>query len=183
MLCCFFSVKLLVVYFFFGCTIRVVVVVFDCGFFIFFFFAVICLFFLMFLFAFFKKCSSSVFLWLFFIFFQLFFCGEGIFMATFFAVFFSFSLAIWRFLLSLPYMALYGLSSMCYICKTSNIWGQCTVVGTFLILKAINYFLCFCFHSVALEVVVADELELFMWWLIWKINYKIINNVKIIKNK
>ena len=163
---------------FFGCTIRVVVF-FDCGFFIFLFiFAVICLFFLMFLFAFFKKCSSSVFYGC-FSYFSAVFCGEGIFMATFFAVFFSFSLAIWRFLLSLPYMALYGLSSMCYICKTSNIWGQCTVVGTFLILKAINYFLCFCFHSVALEVVVADELELFMWWLIWKINYKIINKIMI----
>jgi len=58
-----------------------------------FFFAVICLFFLMFLFAFFKKCSSSVFYGC-FSYFSAVFCGEGIFMATFFAVFFSFSLAI-----------------------------------------------------------------------------------------
>ena len=120
----------------------------------------------------------SFFMVVFHNFFSCFFVGRGFFMATFFAVFFSFSLAIWRFLLSLPYMALYGLSSMCYICKTSNIWvDNAQSSGLFLILKAINYFLCFCFHSVALEVVVADELELFMWWLIWKINYKIINKI------
>ena len=115
-----------------------------------------------------------IFLWLFFIFFRLlFFMGGGDFHGDFFCCFFFHSL--WRFdeffLLSLPYMALYGLSSMCYICKTSNIWvDNAQSSGLFLILKAINYFLCFCFvfHSVALEVVVADELELFMWWLIWK---------------
>ena len=52
------------------------------------------LFFLMFLFAFFKKCSSSVFYGCFSYFFGCFFCGEGIFMATFFAVFFH---SLWRF--------------------------------------------------------------------------------------
>ena len=36
----------------------------------------------------FQKVQLLSFLWLFFIFFRLFFCGEGIFMATFFAVFF-----------------------------------------------------------------------------------------------
>lgn len=92
-----------------------------------------------------KSAAPQFFYGCFSYFFSCFFVGRGFSWRLFLLFFFSFSLAIWRFLLSLPYMALYGLSSMCYICKTSNIWGQCTVVGTFLILKAINYFLCFCF--------------------------------------
>lgn len=90
----FFSVKLLVVYFFLDALFGLLLFFFDCGFH-FSFFAVICLFFLMFLFAFFKKCSSSVFLWLFFIIFSAVFCGEGIFHGDFFCCFFFHSL--WRF--------------------------------------------------------------------------------------
>lgn len=112
------------------------------------FFAVV--FFLIFSFCVFQKVQlpAQLFMVVFHNFFGCFFVwGEGIFMATFFAVFFFHSL--WRFdefLLSLPYMALYGLSSMCYICKTSNIWvDNAQSSGLFLILKAINYFLCFCF--------------------------------------
>ena len=66
---------------------------FDCGFH-FFFFAVICLFFLMFLFAFFKKCSSSVFYGC-FSYLSAVFCGEGIFSWRLFLLFFFHSL--WRF--------------------------------------------------------------------------------------
>merc|ERR1719220_784046 len=73
---------------FFGCTIRGVGF-FRLWFFSFFFsfFAVICLFFLMFLFAFFKKCSSSVFYGCFSYFFGCFLWG-GDFHGDFFCCFF-----------------------------------------------------------------------------------------------
>ena len=142
MLCCFFC-QIVGGLFFFGCTIRVVVV-FSTVVFIFSFLLLFVCFFSCFFLRFSKSAAPQFFYGCFSYFFSCFLWG-GDFHGDFFCCFFSFSLAIWRFLLSLPYMALYGLSSMCYICKTSNIWGQCTVVGTFLILKAINYFLCFCF--------------------------------------
>lgn len=139
------------VYFFLDALFGLLLFFFDCGFHFFFqgFDFLLLFFFSFFLFAFFKKCSSLLsYLWLFFIIFSaVFLCVGRVFSWRLFLLFFFHSL--WRFdefLLSLPYMALYGLSSMCYICKTSNIWvDNAQSSGLFLILKAINYFLCFCF--------------------------------------
>ena len=126
-------------------------VFFDCGFHFSFlsgfdFLLFVCLFFLMFLFAFFKKCSSSVFYGCFSYFFGCFLWG-GDFHGDFFCCFFFHSL--WRFddfyCLYLIWHSMGSAQCVIYVRHQISESTICTVVGTFLILKAINYFLCFCF--------------------------------------
>ena len=144
MLCCF-SVKLLVVYFFWmhysGCCF------FRLWFFHFSF--LFCCYLFVFShvsFCVFQKVQLLSFLWLFFIFFGCFLWG-GDFHGDFFCCFFFHSL--WRFddfyCLYLIWHSMGSAQCVIYVRHQISESTICTVVGTFLILKAINYFLCFCF--------------------------------------
>ena len=144
MLCCF-SVKLLVVYFFWmhysGCCF------FRLWFSFFFSFLLLFVCFFSCFFLRFSKSAAPQFFMVVFHNFSAVFCGEGIFMATFFAVFFFHSL--WRFddfyCLYLIWHSMGSAQCVIYVRHQISESTICTVVGTFLILKAINYFLCFCF--------------------------------------